>query len=102
MHGTLLGEVPALKFPVEVKVRLKPGVLDAEGKNVQKSLELLAIPVEGVKAVKTYWITFERASEAEALEAAEEACRRLLANPVVHDYTIRLLPEAERATGAAS
>ncbi len=91
-----------MKFPIEIKVRLKPGVLDAEGKNVQKSLELLGVPAQSVSAVKTYWITFERPDEAAALEAANEACRRLLANPVVHDYTIRVLPEAELAAGAAS
>jgi phosphoribosylformylglycinamidine synthase subunit PurS len=91
-----------VKFPIEIKVRLKPGVLDAEGKNVQKSLELLGVHVQSVAAVKTYWIVFERDAEAAAMEAAHEACRRLLANPVVHDYTIRVLPEAEYAAGAAS
>lgn len=83
-----------MKFPIEVKVRLKPGVLDAEGKNVQKSLELLGIAVESVAAVKTYRIVFDRETEAEALEAARESCRRLLANPVVHDFTIVLEADA--------
>jgi len=83
-----------LKFPIEVKVRLKPGVLDAEGKNVQKSLELLGIAVDGVTAVKSYRIVFDRATQAEALEAAQESCRRLLANPVVHDFSIVLEADA--------
>lgn len=77
-------------YAVEVRVRLKPGVLDAEGKNIQKSLELLNIPVLSVSTVKTYVLLFDRASEEEAFEAAREACRRLLANPVVHDSSITL------------
>jgi phosphoribosylformylglycinamidine synthase len=79
-----------LRFLATVAVRLKPGVLDAEGKNVQKALGLLAIPVESVSFVKTYEILLERNSRKEAEADVEEACRRLLANPVVHDYTVTL------------
>jgi phosphoribosylformylglycinamidine synthase len=77
-----------LRFLATVAVRLKPGVLDAEGKNVQKALGLLAIPVESVSFVKTYEILLERNSRKEAEADVEEACRRLLANPVVHDYAV--------------
>jgi len=80
-------------IPVEVYVRLKPGILDAEGKNVRKSLELLGIPTESVSSVKTYILRFDRDTEEAALAAAEEACRRLLANPVVHDYSIVVVRE---------
>ena len=76
-----------MKFVARVAVRLKPGVFDAEGKNVEKSLGLLGIPVESVSHVKTYEIVLERASRQEAEVAVEDACRRLLANPVVHGYT---------------
>jgi phosphoribosylformylglycinamidine synthase len=79
-----------LKFVARVAVRLKPGVFDAEGKNVEKSLGLLNIPVESVSHIKTYEIVLERNSREEAEEALGEASRRLLANPVVHNYTITL------------
>lgn len=75
-------------YPVHVAVSLKPGVLDAEGKNVQKSLELLGIATQGVKSVKTYILYVDAESVEAATAVAEEACRRLLANPVVHDYSI--------------
>ncbi len=86
-----------MTYAVEVKVKLKPGVLDAEGKNIQKSLELLGIATRSVSSVKTYWLNLDRETEDEAVQAAKEACKRLLANPVVHDYSIRVLPESERA-----
>lgn len=75
-------------YPVHVAVSLKPGVLDAEGKNVQKSLELLGIATQSVKSVKTYTLYVNAESTEAAASVAEEACRRLLANPVVHDYSI--------------
>ena len=89
-----------MRYAARVAVRLKPGVLDAEGKNVKKSLDLLKIVVEDVVAIKTYEITLERDSEAEARASIEEACHRLLANPVVHDYEISLRPASESTKGA--
>ena len=82
-----------MRFTASIAVRLKPGVFDAEGKNVDKSLGLLNIPVEAVSHIKTYEIVLERDSREEAQKALEEASRRLLANPVVHDYTIELAEE---------
>lgn len=79
-----------LKFTGRVAVRLKPGVFDAEGSNVEKSLGLLDIPVDSVTYVKTYEIVLDRPSRRHAEEALQEASRRLLANPVVHDFTITL------------
>lgn len=79
-----------LRFVGRVAVRLKAGVLDAEGKNVEKALGLLNVPVESVSFIKTYEIVLERDSLKEAEQAVEEASRRLLANPVVHDYTVKL------------
>jgi len=79
-------------FAARVAVRLKPGVLDAEGKNVKKSLDLLGIATKEVCFIKTYEIVLDRPTPEEARSAAEEACRRLLANPVVHDYEIEIRP----------
>jgi len=46
-------------------------------------------------------VILERASEQEARATIEEACRRLLANPVVHDFEISLRPVAEQAGAPA-
>ncbi|MEC7930388.1 MAG: phosphoribosylformylglycinamidine synthase subunit PurS [Candidatus Thermoplasmatota archaeon] len=73
---------------IEIRVGLKPGMADPEGANVQKALGLLGF--EGIGAVasaRCYRVSLEL-PEAEALAEAERMCRRLLANPVVHDYSI--------------
>ena len=73
---------------IEIRVGLKPGMADPEGANVQKALGLLGFEsVEGVKSARCYRASLEL-PEAEALKEAEHMCRRLLANPVVHDYSI--------------
>ncbi|MCI4339527.1 MAG: phosphoribosylformylglycinamidine synthase subunit PurS [Thermoplasmata archaeon] len=75
---------------IEVRVELKPGVLDAEGENVEKSLGLLGIVgVRHVTTARIYDLEFVDATPAEARRRAEEAADRLLANPVIHRVTIR-------------
>ncbi len=77
-----------MEFKAEVRIELKPGVIDAEGETVQKSLKLLGYPVEKVKSVKVYEITMEAESKEDAEKKIRESCKRLLANPVIQDYSI--------------
>lgn len=75
---------------MEVRIELKPGVIDAEGETVQKSLTLLGFSVGKVKSVKVYEISIEANSEEDARKRMEDACKRLLANPVIQDYSLRI------------
>jgi len=74
----------------EVRVELKKGVADPEGKNTLKALELLGF--EGLKDVKTVKV-FEIQLDGESGDMekkVDEMCRRLLANPVIHNYHIKI------------
>lgn len=74
---------------LEIRVELKPGVLDAEADSVQKSLALLGIAgVRHVTTARLYDIEFSDMTPAEARRRAQEAVDRLLANPVIHRVTI--------------
>jgi phosphoribosylformylglycinamidine synthase PurS subunit len=85
---------------VEVRVELKPGVLDAEAESVQKSLGLLGIAhVRAVHTARVYTIEFTGVSTAQARRLAEEAVDRLLANPVIH--RVSLAPRAGGSIGRA-
>lgn len=79
-----------MEYQIEVRIELKPGVIDAEGETVQKSLGLLGFPVSRVKSVKVYEISMEANSEEEAKKRVENACKRLLANPVIQNYSLRI------------
>ncbi len=74
---------------VSVEVRLKKGVADPEGDNVHKALKLLGFKgVKGVHSSKRFLIELEETDARTARKTVEEMCRRMLANPVIHDYAI--------------
>ncbi|MGC9444131.1 MAG: phosphoribosylformylglycinamidine synthase subunit PurS [Candidatus Methanospirareceae archaeon] len=81
---------------VDVTIRLKHGVADPEGANTKKALQLLGFTnVQAVESMKTFRIILEPGTgsgdEAMVTREVEEMCRKLLANPVIHDYTIELV-----------
>lgn len=79
-------------FTARVEVRLKPGVADPEGDNTLKALALLGFEeVEAVRSVRVFEIDLKAKGNAAARKELEEMCRKLLANPVIHDYRITLL-----------
>jgi len=76
----------------EVRVELKKGVTDPEGANVKKTLVTLGFAsVREVNAVKTYRIVLDQSDPETARKELQLMCEKLLANPVVNRYSIRLL-----------
>ena len=75
---------------VRVLIRPKEGILDPQGKAVERALPALGF--EGVSEVR-----IGRLVELEADEGAEleSLCEKLLANPLVEDYEVEEI--AERA-----
>ncbi len=74
-----------------VEIHLKKGVTDPEGDNVLKALKLLGFgSVTGVRSIKVFEIDVLEKTAAKARGAVEEMCRKLLANPVIHDYRIEV------------
>jgi len=80
-----------LDYTVEVRVELKKGALDAEGETVAKSLGLLGYNVKKVDTIKVYQIIIEANSEQEAIDTLSEASKRLLANPVIQEFKIKVV-----------
>jgi len=75
---------------VEVRIELKHGVADPEGDNTRKALEMLGFAgVRSVRTIKVFEMDLD-AGEAEARKAAEEMSRRLLANPVIQTYSVKV------------
>ncbi len=75
----------------KIHLTLKPGILDPQGKTVLHALGMLGISgVQEVRVGKLIEMTFENVSRARARELAEEACQKLLANPVIEEYNLEL------------
>ena len=77
----------------EVRITLKEGIVDPEGENTKKTLQLLGFDdLKQVSFSKLYTISMEGGGET-AIREVEEMCRRLLANPAIQNYTYRLIDE---------
>ena len=74
---------------VQIFVRLKPGVLDVQGKAVEQGL--LSLGMQGVSDVRVGKL-IELQIDADSVTAAEkqvkEFCEKLLANPVIENFEI--------------
>ncbi|OGS50875.1 MAG: hypothetical protein A3K65_07300 [Euryarchaeota archaeon RBG_16_68_12] len=74
-----------------IEIHLKKGVADPEGENVLKALKLLGFSsVSSVRSIKVFEIDLQERLPAKARASVEEMCRKLLANPVIHDSRIEL------------
>jgi phosphoribosylformylglycinamidine synthase len=72
-----------------VLVRLKPGLLDPQGKAVEGALPAMGwTNVTAVRVGKHVELTVEAPDEASARTQVEEMARRLLSNPVIEDFQI--------------
>jgi len=70
---------------VKILIRPKPGILDPQGKAIERALPALGF--EGVSEVRV-----GRLVELEAVESDRlgELCEKLLANPLIEDYDIEV------------
>jgi phosphoribosylformylglycinamidine synthase subunit PurS len=76
-----------------VHVRLKPGVLDPQGKAIGHALAGLGFTGIGeVRQGKLIELDLAETEPTRAREQLEAMCKQLLANPVIEDYTIDLAP----------
>ena len=74
-----------------IKVTLKNGVLDPQGKAIQHALGALGFDgVEGVRQGKFIEVELTETDKAKAEAALDEMCRQLLANTVIENYAIEL------------
>jgi phosphoribosylformylglycinamidine synthase len=78
-----------VRHTFEVLVRLKPGLLDPQGKAVEGALPAMGwTNVTAVRVGKHVELTVEAPDEASARTQVEEMARRLLSNPVIEDFQI--------------
>ncbi|WP_462255443.1 phosphoribosylformylglycinamidine synthase subunit PurS [Ferruginibacter sp.] len=79
-------------YTVQVKVMPLKDLLDPQGKAVMGGLQNLGIKnVADVRIGKHIDLQIEAGSKEEALTAAEEAAKKLLANPVMEYYELTVI-----------
>ncbi|HZK63023.1 MAG: phosphoribosylformylglycinamidine synthase subunit PurS [Chitinophagales bacterium] len=78
-----------MNFSVQVKVMPLKELLDPQGKAVMGGLRNLGLPsIQDVRIGKTIQLQVEAQSPEQAKQIAEEASRKLLANPVMEYFEV--------------
>ena len=79
------------KFKVDVKVGLKPSVLDPQGKTVLAALHSLGFnEAKDMRVGKHFEITLEGQDRASAETRVKQFCEKLLVNPVIEHYSFEV------------
>ncbi len=74
-----------------IRITLKNGVLDPQGKAIQNALSALGISgVEDVRQGKYIEVELSETSEDRAKETVERMCKDLLANSVIENYNYEI------------
>ncbi|PLX30461.1 MAG: phosphoribosylformylglycinamidine synthase [Ignavibacteria bacterium] len=78
-------------YKATITVKLRPSILDPEGKAIEHALQSLEYTrLSGVRVGKEIELTVDAEDAATAEKLVDEACSKLLANPVMEDYTFEL------------
>jgi phosphoribosylformylglycinamidine synthase len=79
-------------FEVKVTIKLKEGVSDPEGANTLKALHLLGFEnVKNAKTIRTFDLLIDGENKNDVIRDVEQICQRLLTNPVIHTYEIKIM-----------
>lgn len=75
-----------------IKITLKTGVLDPQGKAIQNALASLGFQgINDVRQGKYIEVELAESNEGRAREQVERICRELLANTVIENYAYELV-----------
>jgi phosphoribosylformylglycinamidine synthase subunit PurS len=78
-----------MAYLAKIHVTLRPSILDPQGKAVEHAIAMLGVStVRDVRMGKYIELKLDTASESEARQKTEEVCRKLLANPIMEDFTV--------------
>ncbi len=76
-------------FRADIRVTLKNGVLDPQGKAIEGALGSLGFDgVDQVRQGKTFDVTLNAKDKKAAETALTAMCEKLLANTVIEDYDV--------------
>ena len=78
-------------YEAKVTISLKKGISDPEGANTLKALHLLGFKnVKDAKTIRTIDILIDGKNKDQIRKDVEKMCQRLLTNPVIHTYDIKI------------
>ena len=80
-----------MKFIAHINVMPQKALLDPQGRAVSGSMKNLDLPeIQNVRIGKHITLEVEAASKEVATEKVDQACRKLLANPIMETFEFNL------------
>lgn len=84
----------------EVYIKLKKTIADPQGLTVKHALESLGYKeVREARMGKLVTIKLDLNDKEEARKRLEEMCKKLLANPIIEDYSFQINPHPNVTSG---
>ena len=81
-----------MKFTAEINVMPLKALLDPQGKAVSHGLKNMGFSeIENVRIGKHITLEVDASSKEEANVKVEEACKKLLSNPIMEHFTFELV-----------
>ncbi len=80
-----------MNYQVRITIALKAGMLDPEAQAIRQALENIGFETESLKIARQFIVKFDAGDGADAERKAAAMCERILANPVIHTYTVEVL-----------
>jgi phosphoribosylformylglycinamidine synthase len=85
-----------MKFIAEIDIMPLKALLDPQGKAVTQSMKKLGFDnVSNVRIGKHITLEIEAPSKEQAMEQVNDACHKILSNPIIegYNYTLKTLEE---------
>lgn len=90
-----MAEEAEIQYAVQIRITPRPGILDPQGETIGRALETLGYDgVSDVRMGRLLSLQIEAPDEASARNSVSEMCERLIANPIIEDFTI-LIEESD-------
>ncbi|MES2765322.1 MAG: phosphoribosylformylglycinamidine synthase subunit PurS [Bacteroidota bacterium] len=78
-------------YHATIKITLRKGILDVQGKTVEHALHSIDFPtIKNVRIGRFVELSVQANSEEEALNIVNDASRKLIANPIMEDFHVEI------------
>jgi phosphoribosylformylglycinamidine synthase len=79
------------KYSAKIYITLREGILDVQGKTVEHALHSISFDtLSDLKIGKLIRLKAEAENIDDARKLIDDACKQLIANPIIEDYQIDL------------
>ncbi len=79
------------KFLAKIRITLREGILDVQGKTVENALHSMEFPmIDHVRIGKYVTLQVSAENSEAARSLVDSACAMLIANPIIEDYNITI------------